>query len=148
MARRTGGVGVGPGQIYITGLTDLNKALREIDPALQKELRTAFRRIAQKVRDIARARMPVRSGRARTSVRAASTSKGAYVASGKASVPYVAWLDFGGALKPVGQRRNTQMRPVIRGGRYLYPAVAKFTPQAMREAVAAVEKAKARAGLR
>ena len=42
--------------------------------------------------------MPVKSGRARASVKSGVSGNNAYVQSGKKAVPYVGWLDFGGVL--------------------------------------------------
>lgn len=135
------------GGVQVEGLVELNRALRDIEPALQKELRGTFRRIGAKVRDKVRASMPSRTGKARSSVRSANSSAGTYIAAGKASVPYVGWLDFGGTLRPSGGRRNTAVRPIVRGGRYLYPAIEDMAPQLQREAVEAIEAVKNQLGL-
>lgn len=133
--------------IKVEGLTEVRKALHDIDPNLQKALRVRFRVIAQKVADRARSKMPSRTGKARSAVRAGATASTAYVATGKASVPYTPWLDFGGVLKPVGKRHNTQVRPRIKDGRYLYPAIHELQPQLENEAAEALNKTAADVGL-
>lgn len=142
------GPGSGYGDVRIEGLRELNAALKRLDPALQKGLRTSFIRVGRRVAADAKSRMPVRSGRARASVRAGATNRGAYVAEGRADAPYVGWLDWGGVLRPSGRRRNTQVRPRIGKGRYLYPAIEANSAVIRREALSAIEEATQRAGLR
>lgn len=131
----------------VQGLAELNRALSQIDPQLRKNLNKRMRTIAAKVRDAVRREMPSRSGRARMSVRAGVSVNGAYIVSGKQETPYVPWLDFGGTLRPVGKRRNTQRRPVIHGGRYLYPTIERLAPQTREAARQALEETKNELGL-
>jgi hypothetical protein len=131
----------------VQGLAELNLALSRIEPQLRKNLNKRMRKIAADVRDAVRAEMPSRSGRARRSVRAGVSYTGAYVVSGKKEVPYVPWLDFGGTLKPVGGRKGEQRRPVIQGGRYLYPTIERRAPQTREAARQAIEDTKAELGL-
>lgn len=133
--------------VRVEGLAELNRSLRDIDRGLASELRGTFRRLAAKARDGVRSRMPSKTGRARGAVRSSSTSRSSYVASGKSSVPYTPWLDFGGVLRPSGARRNTITRPQVKGGRYLYPTLDQMRPQIEREAIEAIENVKARLGL-
>jgi hypothetical protein len=134
-------------RITVEGVADLNRSLRRADPEMQKALRRSFRGLAVKARDRIRSIVPARSGRARSSVRASATGKSAYVAAGKAAVPYVGWLDFGGTLQPSGKRRGTQVRPVVARGRYLYPTLDRLRPEMIRDAQAAIRHALARAGI-
>lgn len=137
----------GRAYLEIEGLTALNRALRDLDPELQKALRRSLREVATKARDRVRAVMPSRSGKARGSVRVGATSTSAYLQSGKAQVPYVPWLDFGGYLRPSGKRRGTQYRDIIRRGRYLYPTLDRMQPEITREVVDSVRTAARRVGL-
>lgn len=121
--------------IHVEGLAELRRALGQIDGTLPKQLRSKLMVIAKKVAERAKAGVPVRSGRARNSIKASVSGNRVYLQGGKATVPYYGWLDFGGVLKPVGDRHNTQRRPVIRGGRYLYPTIAAMQPQIRAEAV-------------
>lgn len=109
------------GTIQITGLRDLTKALRQIDKDLPKAVRLANNAAAQLVVDAAAPRVPVRSGRARRSVKARSTRTAARVAAGGKRVPYFGWLDFGGST---GINRSVR-RPFLTEGRYIYPAYAQ-----------------------
>lgn len=92
--------------------------------------------------------MPRKSGKAAGSVKAGVSGNNAYVQTGKKTVPYAAWLDFGGTLKPVGGRKNTIQRPRIQGGRYLYPAIEAMQPQTEREAAEAFDETARELGLK
>lgn len=136
---RTNRPTTGYGEVSVTGLVELQRALKQIDPDLQKELKGRLKRIGDKVRDRVRSKMPKRTGRARASVRSGATNTGAYVVHGKASTPYTPWLDFGGTLKATGGRRNVQHRPVLREGRYLYPSIEELAPETRAEALEAFQ---------
>lgn len=110
--------------VRVEGLAELRRALGRIDKQLPKNLRAKLVPIGKRIADSARGRMPRRSGRAASSVSSGVSGNRAYVSIGKNTVPYAAWLDFGGTLRPSGGRRGTQVRPKVQGGRYLYPAIA------------------------
>lgn len=135
------------GAVEVEGLKELRRSLGQIDKSLQKNLRGRFKVIGDKVAARARDRMPRRTGRAAASVKSGVSGNKAYVQHGKATVPYVGWLDFGGVLKPTGARRNTITRPRIQGGRYLYPAIEQMAPQTQKEALEAIEATKRELGL-
>lgn len=127
--------------VRVEGLREFRRDLRRMDKALPVALRGELLKIGHKVAERAQSKMPVVTGRARGSVRAGVSGTNAYVAIGKKSVPYAAWLDFGGTLRPTGHRRNTIRRQPLRMGRYLYPAVEEMRPEvevAAREAFASV----------
>lgn len=84
-----------------------------------KELGRAGKEAADVVARAARDKVPVVTGRARSSVRAVARSGGGAVAGGGAKVPYYGWLDFGGRVG----RNNSVTRPVIQRGRFIYPAL-------------------------
>lgn len=106
--------------IHVEGLAELRRALGRIDGELPKNLRAKLVPVGQKIANRARQSMPVRSGRAARSVTSGVSGNRAYVQIGKANVPYAAWLDFGGTLRPSGGRHNTIVRRKVQGGRYLY----------------------------
>jgi hypothetical protein len=113
------------GAVSVEGLAELRKALGDIGG---KPLQKNFRKRMVKVGDdvlvpAVQAKMPVKTGRARRTVKAGASGNTAYVQEGSPSVPYPKWLDFGGVLKPTGGRRNTISRPNVNGGRYLHPTV-------------------------
>lgn len=119
--------------IKVDGLAQFVRGLKKIDADLPKALRVGFNDAAQIVVDYAQARIPVRSGRARDSIKVRSTATTVRVATGGTKAPYEPWLDFGGA---VGKQRSVT-RPFLKNGRYVYQAL--YTKEA--EIRTAVEKA-------
>lgn len=107
--------------IKVTGLKEFQRAIKEVDRELPKSLRKAFNDVAGVVADDVRRLVPVDSGAARASVRAASTQSAAAIKAGGRKAPYYPWLDFGGK---VGVNRSVR-RPFIPGGRYLYPSIKR-----------------------
>jgi hypothetical protein len=134
--------------VRVEGLKELRRALGRIDKSLQKSLRGRLKNVGDKVAALARSKMPSRSGKARSSVKAGVSGNNAYVQGGRKSVPYVPWLDYGGTLRPTGRRRGTQHRLVVRKGRYLYPAIDEMRPDIEDGAVKAFEETKRELGLR
>lgn len=104
--------------LKIHGLREFQAALKDMDGESQKKLRLVLNDAAELVADGARRRMPSKSGKARASVKAASSQREARVQGGGAKAPYYAWLDFGGA---VGRDKSVK-RTFYGGGRYIYPA--------------------------
>jgi hypothetical protein len=133
--------------VRVEGLKELRRALGRIDKSLQKSLRGRLKNVGDKVAALARSKMPSLSGKARSSVKAGVSGNNAYVQGGRASVRYYGWLDYGGTLKPTGRRRGTQHRPVVRKGRYLYPAIDEMRRDIERGAVEAFEETKRELGL-
>lgn len=108
--------------IQVTGLRELNKALKAMDTNLPKKTRVALNESADLVISGARPPVPRRSGRASNSLRAASTRTAVRVTAGGTRAKYYPWLDFGGK---VGRGRSVS-RPWKKEGRYLYPAYRKL----------------------
>lgn len=104
--------------ISIEGLRDLQAALRGLDGEAQKQLRLVLNGAAATVAHAAARRVPTRTGKARGSIRPASSQREARVKAGGSKAAYYGWLDFGGA---VGRKKNTRRR-FLREGRYMYPA--------------------------
>lgn len=125
--------------VRVEGLRELRKALGQIDKDLPKQLRKRFKAIGDEVAADARRTMPVDTGKARASVRSGVSGNNAYVQIGKKTVPYAAWLDFGGVLKPTGRRRNRIVRQRRPRGRYLYPAIDRKRDDITAAAVQAFE---------
>lgn len=105
--------------IRVQGLNDFVRLLREVDKELPKEVRKGFNQVAEVVATDARARVPVRSGALRASIRVSSTQREARITMGSAKVPYAGWMEFGGTLAHP-KRGTEQRRPIVRRGRYLY----------------------------
>lgn len=123
------------------GIAELARAFRAMDADLPKRLRVEYRKVADHVVGVAQQRMPFVSGTAAKSLRPVAGQKYAGISfpaggpgSGGDKDGYYPWLDFGGT---VGRGRvsagghmaasssGNVIRPVVKGGRYLYPAIAE-----------------------
>lgn len=109
-----------PDAVQVTGLKEFQKALRDMDKALPKQLRLVLNDAATVVIDYARPRIPRKTGRAAASITARSSQRLARVAIGGRKAGYYPWLDFGGQGRVKGR---PAARPFIKEGRYLYPAL-------------------------
>lgn len=115
-------------ELQIVGLAKLRRALKEIDPALQKELRTALLPIVEPIVQDARSRVPIgKTGKAAKSIRGGVSGNNIYVQGGRSTVPYYGWLDFGVRAPKRGNPRTvgpwTKSGPGPDRGRFIYPAV-------------------------
>ena len=104
--------------IKIDGFREFRDRLKAMDRDLPKAIRLAFNEAADIVVTDARSRVPVLTGAAKASVKAASTQTKARVKGGGNKAPYYPWLDFGGH---VGPNRSVE-RPFLTNGRYIYNA--------------------------
>jgi hypothetical protein len=122
--------------VEVIGLRELTTALRQVDKALAKDLRGAFKAIADHVVGVAQQRMPFGSGTAAKSLKPRSTDRGATInfprggpGSRDDKAAYYPWLDFGGSVgrgrKPGVAWSGSITRDAIPGGRYLYPAIGE-----------------------
>lgn len=130
-------------EIRVEGLRELRGTLRRVDTGLAKELGQAGKKAAEMVVATARPKVPVRTGRARRSLRA-TASRGGSVVGGGSKAPYFGWLDFGGRVG----RNKTVSRPVITGGRIIYPALAERRNDVIDEFVQQVDDLVRKAGLK
>ena len=120
--------------IRIEGLDELRKALRQADKGLAQNLGKAGKQAADIVAREARPRVPERTGRAARSVRAATSRGGGDVKGGGSTVPYFGFLEFGNKLHAghgVG-RGDSQRRPFVKQGRYIFAAFADKRPEVER----------------
>lgn len=104
--------------IRVDGLREFTRDLKRLDDELPKAVRLALNEAGELVIGEAKPRVPTLTGRARGSMRAASTRTAVRVRAGGRRAPYYPWLDFGGR---VGRRRSVH-RPFIKSGRYLFDA--------------------------
>jgi hypothetical protein len=111
--------------IRINGLNEYVRSLKQIDKDLPKVLRVAFNGAGETIVSEARRHIPTKSGKAKASVRAASTQRAFRITGGSKRVPYYPWLDFGGK---VGRGRSVA-RPFLREGRYIYASYYKHRDQ-------------------
>lgn len=108
-------------RIEVKGLRELQRALKEADASLPRQIRVALNAASDLVIKYAQPRIPARTGRGRQSLKARSTQRVAQVAIGGKRAPYMPWLDFGGEGK---RRGRPSKRPFIKEGRYIYPGLA------------------------
>ena len=158
------------GQVNITGLKELRRALNKVDKSIAAELREGLKDSVNIISADVRARIPKDTGRAAASVRAVSRGNTIYLVGGKASVPYFGWLDFGGKLpdkqpntkkalawaglvngkgmpKGVLSSKGAQ-RTVLKSGRYIYPAIERNMPKVIDAAGDAFDASARKAGLK
>lgn len=103
--------------IRIEGLKEFQRALRDMDTNLPKQIRVVLNEATGVVIRWAVPRIPRVTGRAAASVKARSSQREARVAIGGNRAPYMPWLDFGGQGRIAGK---PPARPFIKKGRYLY----------------------------
>jgi hypothetical protein len=101
----------------ITGLKEINKALRQIDSDAPKGMRVALNGCADFLIDKVRPQIPKKTGAAARSLKARSTRTSVRIAVGGTSAPYYPWLDFGGKVG----KNDSVVRPFFTEGRYIYP---------------------------
>jgi HK97 gp10 family phage protein len=130
-------------RIEVKGLKEFQKALRDMDSDLPKQLRIALNQASQLVVDKAKTDIPTRSGAARSSLKARSGQREARVAAGGRKAPYYPWLDFGGR---VGRNRSVH-RAYYKEGRYIYPALRQNREEIITVMTTAVADLARRAGL-
>jgi len=104
--------------IKVQGLAEFRRALKAMDEDAPKKMRLVLNAAVELVGDDARRKVPVRSGRARSSIKEQSGQLEARLVGGSKRVPYYGWLDFGGKT---GRKRSVHRR-WLADGRYMYPA--------------------------
>lgn len=111
--------------IKVEGLSTFVRDLKKLDRELPKALRLAFNQAADIVVQDARAKIPTKSGRAKSTVRAKSTQTASRISGGGKRAPYYPWLDFGGR---VGRNKSVR-RPFLTEGRYIYDSFYRNRPR-------------------
>lgn len=129
-------------KVYVTGLAETRKYLRTFAPELVPVMRDELKTIVNTTTVPAiKSKMPARTGKARSSVRAVSSGNLILVAAGGARVPYFGWLDWGGEIRGAGRGRNLVIsRPRSRSGRYIYPGIASTNMQLVESVGKAVDQ--------
>ncbi len=131
--------------IQVDGLKELRRGLNRIDPELSQELRGELLNIGKDVAAAAQNGVPVRTGRARGSIRAGVSGNNAYIAGGKKTVPYFGWLDFGSRIPQRGNPRSQgpwkRSGSGPRFGRFIYPAIEENRPEIKKRATKAFDTA-------
>lgn len=150
-----------PASVKITGLKELSGAFRAVDKDIPKHIQREFKALADHVVGVAQQRMPFVTGEAAKSLKPRATGRGTASIAFNAGGPenretkgaYYPWLDFGGGTpgargvtssSPITHTRSltgTFRRAVVKGGRYLYPAIAESRSEIERRALDAMENA-------
>lgn len=132
--------------IRVEGLKELRKSIAKL-PEVKAGLRQDFLDIGKKIASDAAAQVPKVSGRAAGSLRAGVSGNNAYVAGGKANVPYFGWLDFGSRNPKSGQARSVgpwaKSGKGPKGGRFIYPAIARNEKEIKKAALKAFDRVEA-----
>lgn len=117
-------------RIKVDGLRELQASLKALDGESQKQLRLALNDAVGIVVRTAGPRVPTVSGRARGSIKPASSQREARIQAGGSRAPYYPWLDFGGRTGRgrTGPRTGSVNRPFLKEGRYLWAAYADQQP--------------------
>lgn len=132
--------------VRIHGLRELRASLRRMDRNLPKGIRKAGNKAAKLVVDKARPRVPVVTGRAARSIRAASTQRAVRVAEGGARAPYMPWLDFGGTINK--HTAHPTHRPFRKHGRFIWAVFAEHRREVVDTYTAEVRRVGRDAGVR
>ncbi len=136
----------------VEGLIAMKKAFRLARDGTQKAIQRRLKDVATLVASEVAGRVPVRSGRAASSVRALATQESASVAAGGAKAPYYAFLDFGGStgrghVPGAADSGSVKREWYGKGGsgsgegRYLYPAIRDMSEVIASETGAAIHEA-------
>jgi hypothetical protein len=129
-------------KVEVRGIRELQRAFKQVESGLPKALRGEFLGIAQRVASSAASRVERLTGRAASSIVPRASTRGASIAFGGQRAEHYPWLDFGGA---VGRRRSI-VRPVVAGGRYVYPAIAEHQEETAAAVDQAIERTAERVG--
>lgn len=129
--------------IKVEGLKPFVRALKDIGRELPTAMRHANNAVAGIVVDAAGPKIPVKSGRARRTLKAKSTRTAVRVSAGSKRAAYYGWLDFGGRT---GINRSVK-RPFIEEGRYIYPSYSANRDEVMEAMVTAYTVVARDAGL-
>ncbi len=137
--------------VKVEGLDDLRRALRKAgDKVTGKALGQAGKSAADIVAQAARPKVPVKTGRAASTLRAVVANGGGAVAFGGPRAPYAGFLDYGnkvGSGRGVG-RNDSQPREFRRAGRIVYPTLADKRDDVVATYEELVDDALRAAGLR
>jgi hypothetical protein len=130
--------------VRITGLRELNAALKRVDTELPKGVRLGLNAGVEKLAGYIRPQIPSLTGHARQSVKPGSTRTAARLRVGGKRAGYYPWLDFGGEGRIKGRPAK---REFIKEGRYVYPTLRKRKPELIEDLNTAIAGVVRSAGL-
>lgn len=134
------------GRIEVQGVKVITRRLKQMDDGTRKELKSIYIQSANVVFRNAMPRVPVRSGRLKSTMRVSSTVRsGSVRAGGKRSAPYAGPIHFGWATRP-NLGRSWYGGP-IRPNPFLYSALDDRREQVEEMFARGVHKAAKKAGL-
>lgn len=118
--------------VKLHGVKELNRAFKQVEGGLSRELRIEFKAVAEAIVSRTRPKVPRVTGAAQASVRPRATSTGASIVGGAGRAePYYRSLEFKNLGAP---------------GRFIYPTIAESTEVIGRGADEALETVIKRAG--
>jgi hypothetical protein len=116
------------GDIRVEGLRELSRALKEIGPDLQAELRTTNRGVAEReASNAVSAANSIGGVAAKTapSIRATAGVRSAGVGFGGAAAPYGAGAEFGGGRRPTTRQFKEWRGSGPDAGYFVYPTIRR-----------------------
>lgn len=115
------------GIIHVEGLTQLNRALKQMEPGLQAEFREANKEVATTVAQHAKSKaMSLGGVAAKTAPDITATysvSRSAGVSFGGARAPWGAGAEFGGRGRPTTQQFQPWLGNGPGAGYFVYPTI-------------------------
>lgn len=148
MARKR--LGSAASGISVDGLPELQKALRQLDNGLEKELKQANSEVARFVASDAAAAAAALGGvaaKAAPSVKASASSGYAGVALGGPSHPFAAGAEFGGGRRPTTRQFQPWRGAGANAGYFLYPTIRRDAERIETEYGQAADRIIRKAGL-
>jgi len=117
-------------------IRELSRDLKNTAPEMILKLKASLKDIAESIAADTRSKVPRRTGRAASSIKARSTASSASIAFGGSIAPYYFWLDFGGSTgrghidktADSGAIHREWMGKPDGEGRYLYPTIREHIP--------------------
>jgi hypothetical protein len=119
-------------RIRVIGVKDLQKALRDVDKDLPKELAAGLAEASEIVLNAARPLVPRKSGEAQDSMKVRKQQRGAAIAVGGSKAPHFGFIEFGGTVGRGHVPRSgggAIKRPFITEGRSIYPSLREKRPE-------------------
>ena len=118
--------------VKVRGLDEFVDGVAKLETKISEMAPDRFDEIAEIATSAVRVKMPRRSGKLAASVRKGRRKNAVLVRVGKAKVPYAGWIEYGG--NRVGRGGGIASRPIVKGGRYLYPTALELQPQLIKVA--------------
>jgi len=138
------------GDIQVSGLRELNKALKDLGPEFPKEMRKVNKEVATGVKDHALRNALALGGTAAhiaPSLKASGGVNSAAVALGGAAHPAAGGAEFGGQRRPTTQQFKPWRGSGSNAGYFLYPAIREDADDIYNDYLGALDDLVKRVGL-